>query len=99
MNWKCRTKDKDKRTQISGYIVFSGEFRKIVQQENPECNFGEISRLVGAKVQYWLLSWSCDVVVIVMCCHNVQDVFTTIAGMKHGFIYFVCFFAGSNTTD
>ncbi|XP_053378046.1 protein polybromo-1-like isoform X6 [Mercenaria mercenaria] len=47
MNW--RDKNKDKRTQISGYIVFSGEFRKIVQQENPECNFGEISRLVGGK--------------------------------------------------
>lgn len=72
MNW--RDKNKDKRTQISGYIVFSGEFRKIVQQENPECNFGEISRLVGGKVKYWLLSWSCDIVVIVTC-HSNQAVF------------------------
>lgn len=38
------------KRQISGYIVYSGEIRKIIQQENPECTFGEISRIVGGKV-------------------------------------------------
>ncbi|XP_052234448.1 probable serine/threonine-protein kinase tsuA [Dreissena polymorpha] len=40
-----------RRSQTRGYIVFSREFRKIVKQENPECDFGEISRLVGTKWQ------------------------------------------------
>lgn len=38
------------KRQISGYIVYSGEIRKLIQQENPECTFGEISRIVGGKV-------------------------------------------------
>lgn len=38
------------KRQISGYIVYSGEIRKSIQQENPECSFGEISRIVGNKV-------------------------------------------------
>lgn len=38
------------KRQISGYIVYSGEIRKTIQNENPECSFGEISRIVGLKV-------------------------------------------------
>ncbi|XP_062616162.1 protein polybromo-1-like [Saccostrea cucullata] len=45
---KKKGKNSMKR-QISGYIVYSGEIRKIIQQENPECTFGEISRIVGGK--------------------------------------------------
>ncbi|OWF39312.1 Protein polybromo-1 [Mizuhopecten yessoensis] len=37
------------KRQISGYIVYSGEIRKHIQQENPDCTFGEISRIVGLK--------------------------------------------------
>lgn len=37
------------RRQPSGYIVFAGEIRKQIQQENPECSFGDISRIVGTK--------------------------------------------------
>ncbi|XP_048738876.1 LOW QUALITY PROTEIN: protein polybromo-1-like [Ostrea edulis] len=45
---KKKGKNSMKR-QISGYIVYSGEIRKIIQHENPECTFGEISRIVGGK--------------------------------------------------
>ncbi|CAE1320781.1 PBRM1 [Acanthosepion pharaonis] len=37
------------RRQPSGYIVFAGEIRKQIQQENPDCSFGDISRIVGTK--------------------------------------------------
>lgn len=35
---------------ISGYIVYAGECRKGIQNENPDFNFGEISKAVGTKV-------------------------------------------------
>lgn len=38
------------RRQPSGYIVFAGEIRKQIQQENPDCSFGDISRIVGTRV-------------------------------------------------
>ncbi|KAL5013533.1 hypothetical protein ScPMuIL_007803 [Solemya velum] len=37
------------KRQISGYIVYSGEVRKQIQQENPDSSFGDISRIVGTK--------------------------------------------------
>ncbi|XP_050414822.1 protein polybromo-1 isoform X3 [Patella vulgata] len=37
------------RRQPSGYIVYAGEIRKIIQQEHPEANFGDVSRLVGTR--------------------------------------------------
>ncbi|XP_046358129.1 protein polybromo-1-like isoform X6 [Haliotis rufescens] len=37
------------RRQPSGYIVFAGEIRKQIQQENPDCSFGDISRIVGTR--------------------------------------------------
>ncbi|KAK3103095.1 hypothetical protein FSP39_016403 [Pinctada imbricata] len=37
------------KRQVSGYIVYSGEIRKLIQNENPQCSFGEISRIVGEK--------------------------------------------------
>ncbi|XP_078341265.1 protein polybromo-1-like isoform X2 [Crassostrea virginica] len=50
---KKKGKNSMKR-QISGYIVYSGEIRKLIQQENPECTFGEISRIVGGKkIRKW----------------------------------------------
>nr|XP_022295789.1 protein polybromo-1-like isoform X8 [Crassostrea virginica] len=52
---KKSTKGKNSmKRQISGYIVYSGEIRKLIQQENPECTFGEISRIVGGKkIRKW----------------------------------------------
>ncbi|KAL3851884.1 hypothetical protein ACJMK2_015582 [Sinanodonta woodiana] len=44
-----KTKAKGRKVQISGYILYSGEIRKTIQQENPDCSFGEISRIVGLK--------------------------------------------------
>lgn len=32
---------------VTGYILYSREVRKQVVQNNPESNFGEISRIVG----------------------------------------------------
>ncbi|XP_071136797.1 protein polybromo-1-like isoform X10 [Mytilus edulis] len=37
------------RRQISGYIVYSGVIRKQIQHDNPDCSFGDISRIVGTK--------------------------------------------------
>lgn len=37
------------RRQPSGYIVFAGEIRKQISQENPSCSFGDISKIVGTK--------------------------------------------------
>ena len=39
-----------KPRQPSGYIVFAGEYRKTVQEQNPDSSFGEISKIVGTKV-------------------------------------------------
>ncbi|XP_074645019.1 protein polybromo-1-like isoform X2 [Tubulanus polymorphus] len=44
--------DKEKKKKIhvpSGYIVFAGESRKTIQDENPDLNFGDISKIVGTK--------------------------------------------------
>ena len=38
------------RRQPSGYIVFAGEIRKQISLENPNCSFGDISKIVGTKV-------------------------------------------------
>lgn len=40
------------RRQISGYIVYSGVIRKQIQHDNPDCSFGDISRIVGTKVKH-----------------------------------------------
>uniref|UniRef100_A0A0B7AIS6 Protein polybromo-1 n=1 Tax=Arion vulgaris TaxID=1028688 RepID=A0A0B7AIS6_9EUPU len=37
------------RRQPSGYIVFAGEIRKQISQDNPSCSFGDISKIVGTK--------------------------------------------------
>ncbi|KAK3800671.1 hypothetical protein RRG08_003077 [Elysia crispata] len=37
------------RRQPSGYIVFAGEIRKQISLENPNCSFGDISKIVGTK--------------------------------------------------
>lgn len=40
-------KGKGKGKLVSGYIVYSSEVRKDRAQNNPECTFGDISRMVG----------------------------------------------------
>ena len=45
-------KSSSNRRQPSGYIVFAGEIRKSIQNENPESSFGDISRIVGMKVSF-----------------------------------------------
>jgi protein polybromo-1 len=40
-------KKKNKNKVVTGYILYSREVRKQVVQNNPESNFGEISRIVG----------------------------------------------------
>ena len=42
---------KGKGRNISGYIVFAAEYRKEIAGDNPDLNFGEISKIVGAKVR------------------------------------------------
>ncbi|KAK6994776.1 protein polybromo-1-like isoform X1 [Biomphalaria glabrata] len=37
------------RRQPSGYILFAGEIRKQISQDNPSCSFGDISKIVGTK--------------------------------------------------
>ncbi|BFZ08168.1 hypothetical protein BsWGS_11204 [Bradybaena similaris] len=37
------------RRQPSGYIVFAGEIRRQISQDNPSCSFGDISKIVGTK--------------------------------------------------
>ncbi|XP_076447907.1 protein polybromo-1-like isoform X4 [Babylonia areolata] len=44
-----KRKSASNRRQPSGYIVFAGEIRKQIQNENPESSFGDISRIVGMK--------------------------------------------------
>ncbi|RWS27612.1 protein polybromo-1-like protein, partial [Leptotrombidium deliense] len=34
---------------VTGYIIFASEVRKSVVQANPECNFGDISRIIGTE--------------------------------------------------
>ena len=40
-----------KKAQISGYITYAAECRKEIQNQNPDLSFGEISKIVGAKVR------------------------------------------------
>ncbi|XP_073978285.1 protein polybromo isoform X2 [Rhodnius prolixus] len=32
---------------VTGYILYSGDVRKAITVSNPDCNFGEVSRIVG----------------------------------------------------
>ncbi|XP_025107181.1 protein polybromo-1-like isoform X2 [Pomacea canaliculata] len=45
----AKKKSASARRQPSGYIVFAGEIRKAIQNENPDSSFGDISRIVGLK--------------------------------------------------
>ena len=38
------------KKNVTPYILFSSEVRKIIAEQNKSCSFGEISRLVGDKV-------------------------------------------------
>lgn len=40
-------KKKDAKKLLTGYLLFSGEVRKSIVQNNPDCTFGDISRIVG----------------------------------------------------
>ena len=42
------TKKTSKRL-VTGYIIFASEVRKSVVQRNPDCNFGDISRIIGSE--------------------------------------------------
>ena len=43
---------------INGYIIYSAESRKEVQDSNPGRSFGEISRIVGLQVCRWhCIAW------------------------------------------
>lgn len=54
-------KPKHKGKLVSGYILYSSEVRKDRAQNNPDCSFGDISRMVGnewrnmsaQEKQYW----------------------------------------------
>lgn len=41
------TGGKSGKKVVTGYILYSSERRKSKVQENPECKFGEISRMIG----------------------------------------------------
>lgn len=40
-------KKKDSKKLLTGYLLYSGEIRKSIIQNNPDCTFGDISRIVG----------------------------------------------------
>lgn len=42
-------KKKINKRLVTGYIIFASEVRKSVVQANPECNFGDISRIIGTE--------------------------------------------------
>lgn len=43
-----KKKEKEKKGKlVTGYILYSSEVRKDRAQSNPDCSFGDISRLVG----------------------------------------------------
>ncbi|XP_035825265.1 protein polybromo-1 isoform X1 [Aplysia californica] len=44
-----KKKTPNPRRQPSGYIVFAGEARKQICQDNPSCSFGDISKIVGTR--------------------------------------------------
>lgn len=43
-----KKKEKERKSKlVTGYILYSSEVRKDRAQNNPDCSFGDISRLVG----------------------------------------------------
>lgn len=40
-------KNKSGKKLVTGYILYSSDVRRSVTANNPECNFGEVSRIVG----------------------------------------------------
>ncbi|XP_061428677.1 LOW QUALITY PROTEIN: protein polybromo-1 [Lethenteron reissneri] len=44
-----KAKDGKRKTNPSGYILFSSEMRAVVKAKNPEYTFGELSRIVGTE--------------------------------------------------
>lgn len=42
-------KKKGTKRLVTGYIIFASEVRKSVVQANPECSFGDISRIIGTE--------------------------------------------------
>lgn len=42
-------KKKVAKRLVTGYIIFASEVRKSVVQKNPDCNFGDISRIIGTE--------------------------------------------------
>uniref|UniRef100_A0A8C4WYR2 HMG box domain-containing protein n=1 Tax=Eptatretus burgeri TaxID=7764 RepID=A0A8C4WYR2_EPTBU len=42
-------KDGKRRTNPSGYILFSSEMRAVIKAKHPEYSFGELSRIVGTE--------------------------------------------------
>lgn len=42
-------KKKIARRLVTGYIIFASEVRKSVVQANPECSFGDVSRIIGTE--------------------------------------------------
>lgn len=42
-------KPKTPKRLVTGYIIFASEVRKSVVEANPECSFGDISRIIGAQ--------------------------------------------------
>lgn len=41
------SRKKGSKRIVTGYIIFAGEVRKSVIQANPDCNFGDVSRIIG----------------------------------------------------
>lgn len=42
-------KKKIAKRLVTGYIIFASEVRKSVVQAHPDCNFGDISRIIGSE--------------------------------------------------
>ena len=42
-------KRRQSKRLVTGYIIFASEVRKSVIQANPDCNFGDISRIIGTE--------------------------------------------------
>lgn len=45
---------KDGKKLVTGYILYSSDVRKTVAAQNPESNFGDVSRIVGNEVSVTL---------------------------------------------
>lgn len=43
------TKKKGLKRLVTGYIIFASEIRRSVVEANPECSFGDISRIIGTQ--------------------------------------------------